>query len=276
LTEQTFDTGEIVINYAEGETDGPPLVMLHRSALNWQSLGEFVPKLQQHWHLYACDLRGHGKSGRSQADYRVVDFVPDPVALVERAVGEPVVLLGFSMGANMRELSLRKAPDLYSWVVWLRETLATERTFEAIVALCKALSPEMDDARAKDQATMVSSVDPESVACLFEDRIYDGFDLEEALPSVACPELLVRGEREPDSLVRDSDAAPVEALVPQDTIVQVKGVGHDVIWGSPGQVALGHVIAFLRRCKRRSILASTRRLVTTWVVQDVRNEACSQ
>jgi len=67
LTEKSFDTGEIVINFAEGEAAGPPLVMLHGSSLNWQSFGEFIPTLEQSWHIYACDLRGHGKSGRAKS-----------------------------------------------------------------------------------------------------------------------------------------------------------------------------------------------------------------
>ncbi len=269
LTERTFETGAVVINYAEGETEGPPLVMLHGATVNWQSFGEFIPTLERHWHIYACDLRGHGKSGRSQADYRVVDYVPDTVAFVEGAIGQPVVLLGFSMGANialgvaahrpdlvqavilldpsfmLRELSFRDASETYNWVVWLRETQATARTFDEIVARCRALTPEMDDAGARDQATMVASVDPASIACLLDDRIYDGFDLEEVLPRVACPALLVRGERELESVVRDSDAAMFEALVSHGKVIQVKGVGHGIIWGPPGQVVLEHVSQFL-------------------------------
>jgi len=270
LTERTFDTGEVVINFAEGETAGPPLVMLHGATLNWQTLGEFIPALEQQWHLFACDLRGHGKSGRSQRGYRVVDYVPDTAAFLERRVAKPAVLLGFSMGANialgvaaqrpdlvralvlldpsfmLRDLSLRAAPDAYDWVAWLSETLAAAPTFDEIVARCKSLSPEMDEAGAIGQATMVSGVDPKWVAWLLEDRIYDGFDLEEVLPRVACPALLVRGERELDSVIRDSDAALFEALVPHGKVVQVKGVGHGVIWGPPGQVALGHVNEFLK------------------------------
>ena len=73
LTEKTFDAGEIVINFAEGEAAGPPLVMLHGSTLRWQTFGNFIPTLEQSWHIYACDLRGHGKSGRaSQAIVSVI------------------------------------------------------------------------------------------------------------------------------------------------------------------------------------------------------------
>ena len=63
LTESSFDTGEVVINYAEGPALGSPLVLLHGSTLDWQSWQHLIPPLAQTWHAYACDLRGHGKSG---------------------------------------------------------------------------------------------------------------------------------------------------------------------------------------------------------------------
>ena len=43
LTEKIFDTGEVVINYAESDTNGPPMVMLPGVTLNWQTLaGSFT------------------------------------------------------------------------------------------------------------------------------------------------------------------------------------------------------------------------------------------
>ena len=72
LTEKSFDTGEIVINFAESDTIGPPLVLLHGATLNWQTFGDFIPALEQRWRLYACDLRGHGGSGRAGVQTRSI------------------------------------------------------------------------------------------------------------------------------------------------------------------------------------------------------------
>jgi hypothetical protein len=33
--EATFDTGKVVLNYAEGPASGPPLVMLHGGSGRW-------------------------------------------------------------------------------------------------------------------------------------------------------------------------------------------------------------------------------------------------
>jgi pimeloyl-ACP methyl ester carboxylesterase len=77
LTEKSFDTGEVVINFAESNNDHPPLVMLSGVAGNWQTWGELIPTLEQSWHIYACDYRGHGKSGRATSGYRAVDHALD-------------------------------------------------------------------------------------------------------------------------------------------------------------------------------------------------------
>src|SRR5215207_2004528 len=61
--EATFDTGKVVLNYAEGPAAGPPLVMLHGGGGRWQLYSGMLAELAECCHVYAPDLRGHGKSG---------------------------------------------------------------------------------------------------------------------------------------------------------------------------------------------------------------------
>ena len=269
LTEKSYNTGEIVINFAEGDTVGPPLVMLHGSTLNWQTFGELIPALEQSWHIYACDLRGHGKSGRTISGYRITDFVPDILAFIERFVGQPTFLLGFSMGAlvtlgvaarlpklirgvvvldpplMMRDTSIKQATEPYSWFTWVSETLASTHAFEEVVARRKELEPGLPDIDAQNDARMIRNIDPESVTYILNDWVFEGFDLEQVLSQVACPALLVRGEPELGGVVRDNDVALLETHIPHITTFQISGVGHGIIWGPPGQTTLEHVNQFL-------------------------------
>ena len=64
LSEKSFDTGELPLNYAEGPTSGPPLVLLHGLTGWWHAWEPCLPQLTPTWHVYAVDLRGHGQSGR--------------------------------------------------------------------------------------------------------------------------------------------------------------------------------------------------------------------
>jgi pimeloyl-ACP methyl ester carboxylesterase len=268
LTEKSFDTGEILINFAEGDTADPPLVMLHGSTLRWQTFGEFIPTLEQKWHIFACDLRGHGKSGRATSGYRIADFVPDTVAFIERFVGQPTVLLGYSMGALVtlgvaaqlprliraivlldpplmsRDTSIKQA-EPYSWFTWVSETLASRRTVEEVLARLKELAPQQPEIDAQNDAQMILNIDPKSITYILNDQIFENFDLEEVLPQVACPTLLVRGQPEVGGVVRDSDVALLEAHLPHITTIQIRDVGHGIISGPPGKTTLEYVTQFL-------------------------------
>ena len=194
LSEKSFDTGEILINFAEGDTAAPPLVMLHGSTLCWQTFGEFIHTLEQNWHIYACDLRGHGKSGRASSGYRIADFVPDTVAFIKQFVGQPTQVLGFSTGAMatlgvaarlpklirgivllnpplmLRDSSIKQASEPYSWFTCVSETLATTRTVEGILARLRELAPEQPEIDAHNDAKMILNIDPESIAFILNDR----------------------------------------------------------------------------------------------------------
>jgi pimeloyl-ACP methyl ester carboxylesterase len=268
LTEKSFDIGEIVINFAESDTVGPPLVMLHGSTLNWQTFDGFIPTLAQAWHIYACDLRGHGKSGRATSGYRFVDFVPDTIAFIERYVVQSTLLLGFSTGAVVtlgvaallprlirgvvllepplmtRDTSIKQT-EPYSWFSWVSETLASTHTFEEAFARVKERAPEQPEIDAQSDAKMILNIDPQSVAYILNDRIFDGFDLEQVLPRVTCPALLIRGEPELGGMVRDSDVALLEAHISDITTFQIRGEGHGIIWGPPGKTTLDYVTQFI-------------------------------
>jgi pimeloyl-ACP methyl ester carboxylesterase len=98
LKERVFNTGVVAINYAEGPPSGPPLVLLHGGGDRWQHFSPILPSLVMRWHVYALDLRGHGKSGRVPGQYRPEHYVADVVAFVESQLTERVIFFGHSLG----------------------------------------------------------------------------------------------------------------------------------------------------------------------------------
>lgn len=160
LTERSYNTGRVVLNVAEGSTNGPALLLLHGATLNWQSFSEFLPTLDQDWHLYALDFRGHGKSGWVPSAYQVVDYIQDVVEIIEQVIGQPVVVMGFSLGGTVtlgiaerlphvvraivpldpglmfRDTGLKSAPDPYEWIKWLAETVQPAHSLEEVVDRC--------------------------------------------------------------------------------------------------------------------------------------------
>jgi len=98
LTEKSFDTGSLRINYGESAPNGAPIVVLHGIPNRWQGMLQLIDPLTQTWQVFACDMRGHGKSGRGSS-YRAIDYTADVAAFVTNRVGSPTVLLGHSGGA---------------------------------------------------------------------------------------------------------------------------------------------------------------------------------
>jgi len=75
--EATFDTGKVVLNYAECSAAGPALLFLHGGAGRWQLYAAMLADLAKSWHVYAPDLCGHGTSGWVPWGYTIRDYVED-------------------------------------------------------------------------------------------------------------------------------------------------------------------------------------------------------
>ena len=117
LEEKKHDTGEAVLNYAEGPDSGPPLVLLHGLTDRWQYFLPIIPALSLRWHLYALDFRGHGGSSRSPP-YRYCDHISDTTSFLENVIGEEAVLFGASMGGGVSLMVAGNRPDLVRAIVF--------------------------------------------------------------------------------------------------------------------------------------------------------------
>lgn len=157
--------------------EGAPLIfMLH----GWMDVGasfQFVTdSLAGDWHVIAPDWRGFGLTERAHADtYWFPDYLGDLDAMLDHySPGEPVNLLGHSMGGNVvgiyggvrphrvrRLINLEgfgmpatkpeQAPKRYAkWLDELRETAAL-RTYPDLAAVARRLqttNPRLSDERA--------------------------------------------------------------------------------------------------------------------------------
>jgi pimeloyl-ACP methyl ester carboxylesterase len=257
LTEKTFDTGEISINYAESNGTASPgagraIVMLHGLTGDWLGFRSLMSQLSEEWHAYACDLRGHGKSGRG-AQYGLLDYQRDILAFLEKISGS-AVLLGHSLGALTALLCAAARPDLTRGLIlldppvyvrnapvathagatdlfrWVHETMKSRPALSQVVAACRLREPEADESRIQALALRVSRVDPGTVGAALEDRMGDGVDMDAALRKLRCPTLVLRGEWKCGACVRDEDAQWFHDLAPAARVVQIAGGTHGFLW----------------------------------------------
>ena len=257
-TEKTFDTGELSINYGELPGPGRPLVMLHGMTADWLGFRDLMSRLSGRWHPYACDLRGHGKSGRSEGRYALPDYERDAISFLEEVSG-PAILLGHSLGAltallcaahrpelalglilldppvYVRNAPLETHPGVKDWFGWVYETMESRPGFERVVEACRLREPDEDEKALHIMALRVSRVDPGTVRAALRNEMGNGADMDRALTSLRCPTLILRGEWRCGACVRDEDAAWMHSLSPAASIVQLPGGNHGFLWEKADQ-----------------------------------------
>ena len=133
MKEQTLDTGDIVLNYAENDHPGSALMIIHGITLSWLHLSVYIEPLSRTHHVFAPDLRGHGKSGHSRFGYPLEAYVDDVVHLMNQRVREPAVIIGASLGGLAAIGVAAALPAMTSGVVLLDPPLVMrDRPFDAI------------------------------------------------------------------------------------------------------------------------------------------------
>ncbi len=97
--EQTIDTGEAAINYAVvGSADKPALLLIPGQTESWWGYEPAMHLLKEHFHTFAVDLRGQGRSSRTPGRYTLDNFGNDLVRFIALTIKRPVVVSGLSSG----------------------------------------------------------------------------------------------------------------------------------------------------------------------------------
>jgi pimeloyl-ACP methyl ester carboxylesterase len=96
--ERRFDVGDVELNYVEGPPAGEPLVLIPGQTMPWQSYVRVLPELAERFHVYAVDIRGHGKSGRTPGAYNWHTVGGDMAVFLREVVEEPAIISGNSSG----------------------------------------------------------------------------------------------------------------------------------------------------------------------------------
>jgi pimeloyl-ACP methyl ester carboxylesterase len=223
LQEKTFNTGEMNVNYAEGDPNGPPLVLIHGFTDRWQTYQPIIDPLARSWHVYAPDLRGHGKSEKKPGAYRYRDYLRDLERFMGDVVAEPAVLFGHSMGG-------------------------------VISIMYAAAHPEMTRALIIGDSPMnfKDSQFQKQISYHYLRAVYDdmskGYETEELLPRIRCPVLLLRASPKKGGLIPDADLNKAKTLIGQLQTVLYDDLGHDLHKAKPSRI-LDDVARFLESVK---------------------------
>jgi pimeloyl-ACP methyl ester carboxylesterase len=219
LQEKTFNTGEVTISYAEGEPTGPPLVLVHGFADKWQTFQPIIATLAQNWHIYAPDLRGHGKSEKKPGAYRYRDYLNDLERFMDDVVSEPAVLFGHSMGGVISIMYAANHP---------------EKTRALIIG---------DSPLNFKEGQFQKQISYHYLQAIYED-MSKGYVTEDLLPRIRCPVLLLRASPKKGGLIPDADLNKARTLIGQLQTVLYDDIGHDLHKAKPSRI-LDDVSRFL-------------------------------
>jgi pimeloyl-ACP methyl ester carboxylesterase len=97
--EQLFDTGELMMNYATvGAATSPALLLIPGQTESWWGYEAAMGLLKDRFEVFAVDLRGQGRSGRTPGRYTLDNMGGDLVRFIQGVIGRPAIVSGLSSG----------------------------------------------------------------------------------------------------------------------------------------------------------------------------------
>jgi pimeloyl-ACP methyl ester carboxylesterase len=281
LASRECSTGELVLHYKEGPKNGAPLVLLHGLGRNCDDFSVLFPSLSRRWHLYAVDLRGHGKSGRVPRGYSSDGYASDIVALAKTAIAEPAILFGHSLGGVA---AMRVAAQEPSWVraLILGDSALTAGSFPgslypalfevllkvrlsngSVEQMAKGLAqsriplpgideliaigelPGNDEAYLLKWAACLQQVDPEALQMTLDGSTWGDFDGEALMKKITCPTLLLQANPDLGGLMSDSEVHGALRLLAKAKLQKFPLLGH-ALHLQQAQPVLNAITSFLR------------------------------
>jgi pimeloyl-ACP methyl ester carboxylesterase len=272
ISERTFNAGEVTLNYAEGPAHGNPLVLLHGLGRRWQVFLPIIPSLSVRWHIFAPDLRGHGKSGRVPRGYHDVKYGEDVACFLRDRVSRPAVILGHSLGGMIGMWIAGRHPELVRALVLGDNMIIARRVgnpmYKALFTALSALGrrggsldsiaegigrivlpvpgteesiairelPGNDHAYLLTWARCVQQADPEIYDMTLSGAALEGWDGETILRGICCPTLLLQASPELGGLMTDADVSLATRVLPNHTLVRFPNLGHALFIHQPETV----------------------------------------
>jgi pimeloyl-ACP methyl ester carboxylesterase len=250
LSEETFDTGEVSLNIMRGPANGPPLVLFHGVLRRWSDFLPLLPALTTRWQVFAVDFRGHGESGFTTGNYRVVDYVHDAVAVIRELLTEPCVIYGHSLGAMVAAGAAAQAADRVRAVVLEDPTpeLAARLAEMKLRVPGKTEPVRFGDLRDACSLRYIASclhqIDPDVLTPIVEGRWLEEYDWEKTLSGIHCPALLMQADGEAGGMLTSDDAQRARELIADCTLVSFPRTGHLLHWMATTEL-LRYVTNFL-------------------------------
>ena len=214
---------DIVHHYIE-KGQGEPLVLLHGNGGSTEYFRGQTDEFALHYHVYALDTRGHGKTPRGDAPFTIEQFADDLLSFMDLHKIRKAHILGFSDGGNIAMAFALKYPDRVGKLILDGANLnpkgvkrSVQIPIEIGYRIARFFSMKSESARlnAEMLGLMVNYPDVK------RDELF----------RIKVPTLVIAGT---DDIIKEEHTRLIAGTIPDSRLVFLKG-GHFIAEKSPAE-----------------------------------------
>ena len=219
--------GEVNLWYDE-KGAGTPVVLMHGGFSDSRDFAGSLDTLSSRHRLFLPDRRGHGHTADVDGPITIENMTADMLAFIEKVVGGPAALVGYSAGASVALWAATHRPDLVSALVMV------SGAFDPAGLIIR---PEADGEWPPQVITAYGEVSPDGeahfpvIARTIAAAVDEGTPLRATdLDRVTCPALVVAAD---DDIVTLEHTIELYRALPDGHLAILPGSSHLLLHEHP-------------------------------------------
>ena len=202
-------------NYYIEKGGGEPFILLHGNGESCDYFQGQINVFARHYHVYAPDTRGHGKTPRGDRPFTIRQFADDLLYFMDAHQIEKTHLLGFSDGGNIAMIFAIRHPERVNRLILNGANLdpsgvrrSTQIPIEIGYRIARRFSEKSDSARRNAEMLGLMVNDPNIKP--------------EELQAIHAKTLVIAGTKD---MILESHTRLIAAHIPDSQLVFIRG-GH--------------------------------------------------
>jgi pimeloyl-ACP methyl ester carboxylesterase len=214
---------------------GEPLVLLHGGLCTNETWAAQIPVFAERFWLIAPERRGHGHTADVPGPLTYAAMTTDTIGFVDKVVGGPVDLVGWSDGGIVGLMVAIARPDMVHRLVVIGSNYDTAGVVPEIEEMFARMAPDGDEmAMFRGLYEQHSPDGPEHWPVVFS-KFVEMTQREphvaiEDLARIAAPTLVVAGD---DDMVTIEHTATLYRAIPKSELAIIPGASHAVAMEKP-------------------------------------------
>lgn len=192
---------------------GFPLILLHGNGENYGYFRGQMDEFSQHYHVYAVDTRGHGKTPRGNMPFTIQQFADDLLGFMDEHQIEKAHILGFSDGGNIAMVFAIRYPDRVERLILNGANLSvdgvkrtTQIPIEIGYKIARKFSEKSDSAKLNAEMLGLMVNEPNATP--------------DELAGIQAKTLVIAGKKD---MIKEEHTRLIAASIPDATLQFIKG-----------------------------------------------------